>query len=322
MGAGLSDTSIGFLLAILGSVSFGAYILPRKLSTLPVIEYQYWLALVIAPISVLVAVIASSPLGIRTDLLLWCVFCGVLWTIGSLSYSSAVDNLGVARSTPVKNLAPVFASFYGIVIFKEYTLHEPKSLLMTLFGVLLMCAAAFLIGRVSALKHERALAFVVSRSAEERKHSFWWGMFYSLGAAFFYGAYSVPLKYAFQHKVTPYSACAWLGIGVLLSSILVFLLKTGRLIPRFPGARQLKIAQTAGAIWTAGQILGAAAMIYIPMSISWPVSNLSTLVAVAWGVWIFKEVHIEKHLREVLFGLVLYFAGLLLLAFAAPAGHV
>ena len=63
-------------------------------------------------------------------------------------------------------------------------------------------------------------------------------------------------------------------------------------------------------------------MIYIPMSISWPVSNLSTLVAVAWGVWIFKEVRIEKHLREVLIGLALYFAGLLLLAFAAPAGHV
>lgn len=318
----MSQTTVGFVLAILGSLSFGAYILPRKLSRLSVIEYQYWLSWIIATICLVVALIAGSPLLIRGDLLWLSFACGPIWTLGSLSYSAAVDNLGVARSTPVKNLAPVFAAFYGIVVFKEYTLQEPVALTMAITGVALMGAAAFLIGRVTATKHEKAFAFDVSRMAQERKASFVRGMLYSLSAAIFYGAYSIPLKVVFGAKVTPYTACAWLGLGVLASSLLVYVFASGRLFPRFPGWREVKIAQTAGAIWSAGQILGAAAMIYIPMSISWPVSNLSTLVAVAWGVWIFKEVQMEKHLKEVVFGLALYFVGLALLAFAAPAGHV
>lgn len=318
----LSDAALGFTLALLGSISFGAYILPRKLSGLSVLDYQYWLSIIVAIVCVLVAVFARADLLPRSDLLLYSFLCGPIWTLGSLSYSSAVDNIGVARSTPWKNFAPVFAAVYGIVLFHEYTLANPASLAMAVSGVGLMAAAAFLIGRAGAMEHERAFAFDVGRTQEERKQSFRKGMLFSASAAFFYGAYSIPLKHVFKNGVSPFSACAWLGLGVLVSSVAVYVFKTGRAAPKLPGKREIAIAQTGGAIWSAGQILGALAMIYIPMSISWPVSNLSTLVAVAWGIWVFKEVHLEKHIGEVLLGGGMYAIGLTLLALAAPYGHV
>ncbi|MGI8924635.1 MAG: GRP family sugar transporter [Fimbriimonadales bacterium] len=318
----MTDTVLGFVLAVLGSISFGAYILPRKLSKLSVLDYQYWLAIVIAPFCIVVAIVAGAGLAMQPTMLGLSLLCGVIWTFGSLSYSSAVDNVGVTRSTPIKNMAPVFAAIYGIILFQEYSLANPVALAMTVSGVLFMVAAAFLIGRASALEHEKAFAYDVARSAEERRRSFGLGIAFSLGAAFFYGAYSAPLKYLFKKGVSAYAVCAWLGVGVLITTVLIYIVKERRLAPRFPGRREFLLAQGAGAIWTSGQLLGALAMLYIPMSISWPVSNLGTLVAVAWGVYIFKEVHIEKHIKEFALGLVLYVAGLTLLAMAAPGGHV
>ncbi|MCH8275644.1 MAG: hypothetical protein IH851_12745 [Armatimonadetes bacterium] len=319
----MSDAhALGFFLAIIGSLSFGTYILPRKLSTLSVIEYQYWVALAIAPLCVLTALLFRAPLAVPTDLMLYALLCGPIWTLGSLSYSSAVDRIGVARSTPVKNMAPVFAAFYGIFLFNEYTLLEPIPLAMALGGVFLMVGAAYFIGNVGAPEHETAVAFDRKRTAALRSKALRFGWFFSLSAAFFYGLYAIPLKHVLQNEMNPYSACAWLGVGVFISSAATYAVLNKRLIPPLPNRRQFLLAQSAGAIWTTGQITGTVAMIHIAMSISWPVTNLSTLFAVAWGVWVFREVQLDRHLKEVVFGLLLYAAGLVLLAFAAPSGHV
>lgn len=318
----MTDAGLGFSLAVLCSLSFGAYILPRKLSKLSVLDYQFWVAVAIAPAMLTVNLVAGSPLFI-SPLAVWiAISCGVLWTFGSMSYSAAVDYIGVTRSTPVKNLAPAFAAFYGIAVFHEYVASQPRELFLTIGGVVLMILAAFLIGRAGAHDYERAHAFDKSSTKEEKKRSFAKGVLYSMGAAFFYGAYSVPLKWLFQHDIGAFTACAWLGIGVLLSTVVVFAIKRKKLFPSFPGTREFGLAISAGGIWTSGQIVGALAMLYIPMSISWPVSNLGTLVAMAWGVFIFKEVHLEKHRYAVVASVVTYIVGLTFLAWAAPAGRV
>ena len=167
----MTDTGIGFALALVGSLSFGTYILPRKLSALSVVEYQYWLSLAIAPICIITAIIAGAELVVEAELALSAFSCGLLWTLGSLSYSSAVDNIGIARSTPIKNMAPVFASIYGVVLFAEFTLGDPVFLVMAVGGVLLMTGAAIIIGRVGALDNERAFAFVLARSDDARRRS-------------------------------------------------------------------------------------------------------------------------------------------------------
>lgn len=318
----MTDAGIGFMLAVLCSVSFGAYILPRKLSRLSVLDYQYWVALAIAPAMLITCVSVRSPVLVSPVLALVGIGCGVLWTCGSISYSAAVDNLGVTRSTPIKNLAPAFAALYGIAIFHEYVISEPRELWMTIGGVAFMVVAALMIGGVSANEHESALAFDAARNVELRKKSFKLGLLYSAGAAFFYGAYSVPLKWLFKHGVGAFTACAWLGVGVLLSTVAVHVVKQKRVLPKNPGKREIGLGAAAGGIWTSGQLLGALAMLYIPMSISWPVSNLGTLVAIAWGVLIFKEVHLKRHGLVLAGSVVVYVAGLMLLAMAAPAGNV
>jgi drug/metabolite transporter (DMT)-like permease len=318
----LTNAGLGVSLALIGSVSFGAYILPRKVSKLTVVEYQYWLGITIVLVGLVVLVIAGSPLLAPSSQMLPAFICGPLWTIGSLCYSSAVDQIGVTRSTPVKNLAPVFAALYGIALFSEYTFAEPVPMAMAISGVLLMLLAAVMIARAGAHESEKAFAFDVSRTAGQRKRSMKLGIAYSFGAAFFYGSYSVPLKNVFRSGGDAYTAFAWLAVGVFVSSIAIFVVRERRLLPKKTPLRELAIAQAAGTIWSSGQLLGSLAMLYIPMSISWPISNISTLLAVVWGVVVFREVHLERHLKDVVAATALYACGLVLLVLAAPQGHV
>lgn len=317
----MSPTAIGFLASLVSSAAFAAYIFPRKLSQLSVWAYQFYLSLAVAPLCAAVALVVDGTLGTQTDLALLSFSCGVIWTLGSLSYSTAVDYIGVARSTPIKNMAPFFASLYGILIFHEYSLRDPVSLGLAIGGVVLMTVAAVLLGQAGAPESERAIAFQNGSDSDTRRRAFRVGVMASFGAAFFYGAYAIPLKVVLRGSMTAYQAVAWLGIGVLVSSVVLFWFKGRRVWPKADG-RQIRLSLIAGTIWMSGQTLGTVAMVYIPMSISWPVSNLSTLIAIAWGVWIYREVHLEKHVREVGASLVSYAAGLAMLALAAPAGHV
>lgn len=233
-----------------------------------------------------------------------------------------MDYIGVTRSTPIKNFAPVFAAFYGVFLFHEYTLSKPSFFTMMALGVLLMTLAAFLIGKASAPTTDRSRAFDQFLVSADRKRYLFFGILCSLGAAFFYGAYSVPLKYVLRHDVDPFLACAWLGAGVFISSV-CFMLMLSRRLPHFdPYSKEIRLALLAGLLWGIAQLLGTWAMYYIPMSISWPVSNISTLIAVGWGVWIFHEVRLRDHLGDVVWSLVLYSVGLVLLGFASSEGRV
>ncbi len=248
--------------------------------------------------------------------------CGPIWAMGSIAYSQAVDHIGVARSTPVKNLAPFFAGIYGILIFREYTITEPKGLALAVSGIVLMLFATWTLGNASAPEHETAFAYDVNRPPHERRRAFYLGGLYSFTAAFFYGLYSIPLKQALKAGADPYSVCAWMGLGVWLSSLIFWCLTHRRLLPGKPPRQELALAGMAGLIWSSAQILGTVAMLYTPMSISWSVSNLSTLLAVGWGIWVFREVRLDKHKWETGISLASYAMGLVLLALAAPIGHV
>lgn len=313
---------LGFTVAAIAAIPFAAYIFPRKLSRLPVLEYQCWLSLAVAPIGVLFAYLFGGGLDISHPMVGFAFICGPIWTLGSICYSKAVDHIGVARSTPVKNLAPMFAAIYGIAIFGEYTINDPISLAMTIGGVGFMISAASVLGKAGANENERALAYDHRLSDMQRKALMTKGWIYSALTAFFYGLYAIPVKHALRNDMEAATICAWLGVGVLVSSSFALLMVKKRIWPAWPGWREFRLGQIAGGIWITAQTLGTVAMQYVPMAISWPVTNLSTLIAIAWGVWVFHEVRIERHLREVVGAIFLYSIGLVLLALAAPKGQV
>lgn len=314
--------TLGFCLAIAASIPFAAYILPRKLSRLSVLEYQCWLGLAVAPVMVIATLIAGESMNGTLSAILLAASCGPLWTFGSICYAQAVDHIGVARSTPIKNLAPMWASLYGILFFKEYSIADPASLFAAIGGVGMMILAAQLLGKAGAPSTERAFAYDLQKSDSERKIAYRKGWLFSFFTAAFYGAYSVPLKLSLKGGMGAIAACAWLGIGVLIMSFFSYAFVHKAVWPKLPERRELSLALGAGVIWSSAQVLGSIAMLHVAMSVSWPVSNLSTLIAIAWGVWVFKEVKLTDHKREVWMSLIVYAIGLVLLALAAPKGHV
>ncbi len=313
---------LGFWLAVIASIPFAAYILPRKLSRLPVLEYQCWLGASVAPFMLILAFLFGENLSGSFNAIALAFLCGPLWAFGSICYAQAVDHIGVARSTPIKNLAPMWASIYGILLFREYSLTNPLSLFLAVAGTVLMIVAAQVLGKASAPKSERAFAYDVNRSDAERAAAYKKGWVFSFATAAFYGAYSVPLKLSLRDGLSALSACAWLGIGVFVTSVFCYWISQRKMFPKLQEYRELKLTAIAGVIWSTAQICGTLAMLHVAMSISWPVSNLSTLIAIGWGVWIFKEVRIEEHKKEVWISMLVYCFGLVVLALAAGDGRV
>lgn len=75
---------LGFTLAIVSAIPFAAYIFSRKLSRLPVLEYQCWLGLAVAPVGVVFAFVFGKGLNPEHPAVWAALICGPIWTLGSI----------------------------------------------------------------------------------------------------------------------------------------------------------------------------------------------------------------------------------------------
>lgn len=307
---------LGVITACLAAFFFGVYILPRKRSGLDPVTYQLWTSLFIPTVIVIVMLFARQTPPDQPWEIATLFGCGFLWSIGATAYSVAVDDVGVTRSTPVKNLGPVLTTIYGIVVFREFSLGDPVFLSAAVGGSVLMAVAAVIVGRTTAPAKERARAFLESLSPEDRHRYSVRGYWMALLAAFCFSTYTVPLKMVINAGNTSLESLVWMALGVVPASWLAYFVRNRRLWPRYPGHSEMFRAGQTGVYWAAAGILGAAAMTMIPMSVSWPITNISSLVAMAFGIWFFKEVRVSEHRRDIALGLLGTAAGIGLLAFA------
>jgi drug/metabolite transporter (DMT)-like permease len=281
-----------------------------------VLEYQFWLSPIIPATMAIIALLSASGFALDGTSLLLALVAGTLWAGGAVAYSIAVDEIGITRSTPVKNLGPILTTLFGIVIFREYTLDEPIPLMQAILGSSLMGVAAVLIGRCAAPENERALAFATHLSDLERRRRLAYGFALALAAGLCFAAYTVPLKFVFLQGYPTFRVMFWMALAVPLTGYLLYLGVHRRPLIPLPDKGELVRCQLAGLMWVGGGGLGALAMQFIPMSVSWPITNLSTLFAVAFGVVLFREVRLDRHRSDVLWGSAAYGLGLLLLALA------
>ena len=136
-------------------------------------------------------------------------------------------------------------------------------------------------------------------------------------AAVFFAAYTVPLKLAQREGVDSYNMIAIMGVGTLLGGLTLFLAfsRERRKWFRYPVKDHL-FAMLAGAIWGLATIAMTQAISHIGLSITWPVTNLNTIVTVGAGIFVFKEVDARKHASTIAVALACAVVGSALLGFA------
>ena len=249
------------------------------------------------------------------------LLCGVFWTLGSISYNISVDNVGVTRSTPVKNMGVVLATFFGIFIFHEFSLTAYGLLSMVIIGSVLMSFAAIVIGKTGAPEHEKAFAYDLSLTEQERKKYLTRGYLHASLAGVYFSGFTIPMRIMMNEKYNGAEITFWMSVGAVLSMLIFYPLVKKRFLPRLPKLKDFYRANFSGILWVPGIIFSIYAMNQIPMSVSWPITNLSALVTMAFGIWFYREISFKVYRKEISLGVFIYLLGMFLLGDAVSIGH-
>lgn len=328
----MSMETAGFLLAVAGSFFYGLYMIPRKASAVDTDAFVWVMGLSVAVVCFLAMLVSGQRSLIHPYDIMLTAACGVLWTVGTVGYAEGIRLIGLTRSTPIKNLNPALAAVYGVVIFGEYGLDDPAALALALVGAALMTVSAVLFGRTTSERADDSPAFDSRLSESERERHFRAGVVWSMISALGFSGYAVPMKLVYRHMegqayfgshVAVFSWLSAMGLAVGLSTVIYYAARNpSRLMPRMPLGKEWAYPAAAGLMWSLATGSASTAMVYIPVAVAWPISNLSTLVAVGLGIWVYKEIQPEQHRAEIVWGMTTSVVGIALLGLATSRGTV
>jgi len=220
---------------------------------------------------------------------------GVIWNLGNLLIVAAIAVAGISVGFPIGGgIAWVLGIVVNyVLIIMDKGKSEDNSVLL-FSGVAVIVLAIIL-----SMKAYQRLA------AEQKKTSVK-GILLSVGAglliAFFYGFVVNSLDNTFvaggTGTLTPYSAIVFFSLGVLISTFVfnpIFMAKpvqgeAVKMSAYFAGSfKTHMIGVLGGAIWMLGMILSFMAAGSAGPAISYALSNAAPVVAILWGVLVWKE---------------------------------
>ncbi len=296
-------TLTGFGLATLALILFGLYMVPRKLTRLRDIPFSLTMCLGVVVTTLTANFVRHGQLlGPAEAHLAWLGFmCGPIWYGGVLAYAISVTQMGLSIATPTKNTTAVLGTLIGLVYFAEW---QETSPLPALAGSVLVVLCAVLLGRTGERNGQRS--FVTPA-----------GVVAAIAAAVLFAAYTIPFKLAQLGGLDTVSLVAYMGVGTLVAAVLCFTLAERRWAEWLrAGLLDHAYAALCGLLWVLAVMFMAEAIRRIGLAITWPFTNLNTVVTVACGVLLFHEIDVHRFGRTIVLGLLAGVVGVVLLGVA------
>lgn len=294
---------LGYGLATVALVLFGLYMVPRKLTRLRDVPFVLSMCLgVIVTTTALSLARHGTPLLPVAPRLAGLAFsCGPIWYLGALFYSVSVTRMGLTLSTPIKNTTAVLGTIVGLAYFGEWRETHPVP---ALIGSALVVLSACLISRTGENDARRTNINAA-------------GIVAALAAAVFFATYTVPFKLAQQAGLDTISLVAYMGWGTLAGALVAFAIcdRQWRAWASTPLLEHFW-AGLCGALWVLSMLAMAEAILRIGLAITWPFTNLNTIVTIACGILFFHEVNVRKFWWLLLLGLAVGVIGVVLLGVA------
>ncbi len=293
-------------------VLFGLYMVPRKLSRLR--DYGFLLTMCVgAVLTTLAAHLlvhgslrpAAGPLGA------WLSFsCGPVWTLGMLFYTLSVSQMGLTLATPIKNTTAILGTVLGLAVFAEW---RETNAVLAIIGSALVVACAVVLARCS----EPSPASDDEVAAPARSTVTPLGVVFAVLAALFFAAYTIPMKLAQREHVGTLDLMEYMAGGTLLGGLCLFgVFSRGRRAWLRASPADHAWAALSGVTWALATVAMTQAITRIGLAITWPVTNLNTIVTVAAGILLFREVDLAKHARTIALAMACAIAGTVLLGFS------
>jgi glucose uptake protein GlcU len=290
---------LGFFLAVISSLFYSLYVVPRKLSKLKPLEFSFLMAIGFFA-STTVLYLAQPLLKFDEHMsivLLWSVLAGVIWATAFVTFVKAIDVIGLSRSNQWKNLQGPVAAVLGLVILSEYKTTQP-------FFVLLAGLFVFV----------SALCFTISSSKKEAKANLS-GVYLAALAGLGFGTVAVIQKYVTTRTGIYTQQLVW--SFSIAGSLAIYTLATKQKLPRLQFSKpDVRLALGAGLLYLGASFFQLQSYKHLPASIAFTIIQLNTVWTIGIGVFYFSEISVNKHYKRLILGLLFAIAGIASLTLA------
>ncbi len=290
---------IGYTLAIISSIFFSLYIIPRKFTKLDPIYFSLLVGIgffVSSSLLYLGRFFFGFHEAIQPEIL-WSILGGVLWAVGLVSLVKSIDTLGLTRSNQWKNLQGPIGVILSLVILNEFAHVNP---LWAILAGLCVFLAAFFIN--------------VSNEQESRSQNLR-GVSLALLSALAFGSVTVINKYVVI-EVGVYSQQVLWSFSIVATLLLYSLFYKNIREIRTASKKDIVLGFASGLVYLGASFFMLESYKYIPASVGFTLIQLNTIWTFLVGVFFFREIEALRHYKRLIIGLCFSVAGVLLLFLA------
>ncbi len=280
---------IGYLLAIMTSVFFSIYVIPKKIVKEKTMYYTAFLTLGFFATSAFIYAffkitgICKEIVSIQVAITL--MVRGLLWFLSLYIYALAIDKIGVSRAIQYQSLKTPFGVVLTLFFLQEFLVTNVVTI--TLATVLILSSAILLtIKKVPDKKIDKM------------------GIVYAIISAILLATTNLLQKWVTNQGIV-YSQHIFTAMSSFLFACIYILLKDKNIknvicIPK----KSMVFAILGGCAFYFASFFQALAYKQLPASIVTIIVQLSSIWSILIGIVVFKEIDIEKHWKRISLGII------------------
>ena len=284
---------MGYLYAILSSLFFAFYAVPKKRVKLKPNIYVFFMGISCFLVSLSLYLLFGLNEVVFDKCLLWSIGGGVIWFIASVLFFISVDKMGVARASEFKSLQGPIGSLLMLIILSEYI---SLNIYLLLLAIIFIFLSAMTLVIKDDSNYKMQLKSIIT----------------AVLAALFYGLTGFIRKVVTIQGFV-YIQQVYTSIGLVLAAFIFLIIKDKKVILKKEEKRSYLLAMLSGLFYYFASYFMLLSYKKIEGSIAFPIIQLNSVWAGIIGVLIFKEIDYKKYYKRLLLGLLFAILGITLL---------
>lgn len=290
----------GIVLALIGSVFFALYVIPRKLCRNNGTVFSFLTGLGFFLSSFISYGIhfytTAHPETFANRALFFAGIAGILWAVGIICLFASIDRIGLSKSNQWKNFQGPIGVLLTLMFLREY-------LVTNLMLVIAAAAAIFC----------SAMLFTIRDEDGDNKNLV--GVLWAILSAVAFGSVTVFNKYVTSHSGL-YAQQVIMSFSVLCTlTIWMFLQSRARAAMREYGRKDIALGLLGGILYFGASFFMLSAYRFIPASVGFTIIQCNAVWVILIGILYFKEIDFQKNRMRISLGFVTAILGVALLAF-------